>query len=98
MSGWAGWGPGGRRARAGRPDPVYLSDFGLSKQMTSATGPTRAGQFLGTLDYIAPEQLEGGPVDGRADQYALACAAFELLGPGGSATTCSWPRACSGIS
>ena len=34
---------------------------------------------MGTLDYVSPEQIEGQPVDGRADQYALACAAFELL-------------------
>ena len=65
---------------ADRPDHVYLSDFGLSKAFLSATGLTGTGQFLGTLDYIAPEQMEGKPVDGRADQYALACAAFELLG------------------
>ena len=66
-------------ARAGRPDHVYLSDFGLSKPALAATSLTRTGQFLGTLDYVAPEQLEGQQVDGRADQYALACAAFELL-------------------
>jgi predicted ATPase/class 3 adenylate cyclase len=66
-------------ARAGRPDHVYLSDFGLSKPALAATGLTRTGQFLGTLDYVAPEQLGGQPVDGRADQYGLACAAFELL-------------------
>jgi len=65
--------------RAGRPDHVYLSDFGLSKGALSTSGLTGAGQFLGTVDYISPEQIEGKPVDGRADQYALACAAFELL-------------------
>jgi DNA-binding beta-propeller fold protein YncE len=65
-------------ARGGR-DHVYLSDFGLSKQSLSQTGLTAQGQFLGTLDYVAPEQVEGRAVDGRADQYALACAAFELL-------------------
>jgi Protein kinase domain len=66
--------------RAGRPDHVYLSDFGLSKAAVAASaGLTGRGQFLGTVDYISPEQIEGGPVDGRADQYALACAAFELL-------------------
>jgi YVTN family beta-propeller protein len=63
----------------GRPDHVYLSDFGLSKGSLAASGLTGSGQFLGTLDYISPEQIEGRPVDGRADQYALACAAFELL-------------------
>ena len=62
----------------GRPDHVYLSDFGLSKGAQSAR-LTASGQFLGTPDYIAPEQIEGLPVDGRADQYALACVAFELL-------------------
>ncbi len=65
--------------RAGRPDHVYLSDFGLSKGALLTSGLTGAGQFLGTVDYISPEQIEGRPVDGRADQYALACAAFELL-------------------
>jgi serine/threonine-protein kinase len=63
----------------GRPDHIYLSDFGLSKQSLAPSGLTSTGQFLGTLDYVAPEQIEGRPVDGRADQYALACAAFELL-------------------
>ena len=60
--------------RSGRPDHVYLSDFGLSKAAASPRGLTGTGQFLGTLEYIAPEQLEGKPVDGRADEYALACA------------------------
>ena len=60
-------------------DHIYLSDFGLSKQSLAAADLTSAGQFLGTLDYVAPEQIEGLPVDGRADLYALACAAFEML-------------------
>ncbi len=64
---------------SGRPDHVYLSDFGLSKGSLQVSGLTGTGTFLGTLDYIAPEQIEGKPVDGRADEYALACAAFELL-------------------
>jgi serine/threonine-protein kinase len=63
----------------GRPDHVYLSDFGLSKGSLQQSGLTGTGTFLGTLDYVAPEQIEGRPVDGRADEYALACAAFELL-------------------
>ncbi len=65
--------------RPGRPDHVYLSDFGLSKATLAATGLTGTGQFLGTLEYTAPEQIQGRAVDGRADQYALACSAFELL-------------------
>ncbi|HUD39346.1 MAG TPA: serine/threonine-protein kinase [Streptosporangiaceae bacterium] len=67
------------RAVIGRPDHIYLSDFGLSKAALQATGLTGTGTFLGTLDYISPEQIEGKPVDGRADEYALACAAFELI-------------------
>ncbi len=63
----------------GRPEHVYLSDFGLAKGMLSLGGPTRAGQFLGTPDYAAPEQISGLSVDGRADQYALACVAYTLL-------------------
>ncbi len=65
--------------RPGRPEHVYLSDFGLSKSAEVSLGLTGAGQFLGTPDYTAPEQIEGLPVDGRTDQYALACAVFELL-------------------
>jgi len=64
--------------RPGRPDHVYLSDFGLSKGALSL-GLTGSGHFLGTPGYAAPEQIQGRPVDGRADQYALACTAFELL-------------------
>ncbi len=63
----------------GRPVHVYLSDFGLSKGALQSSGLTGKGTFLGTLDYISPEQIEGKLVDGRADQYALACAAFEIL-------------------
>ena len=65
--------------RAGRPDHVYLSDFGLSKAWHGSTGLTGSGLFLGTVDYSAPEQIKGRAVDGRTDQYALGCAAFELL-------------------
>ena len=66
-------------AGGGRPDHVYLADFGLSKQALSMAGLTQTGQFVGTLDYMAPEQIEARPVDGRADLYALACAAFEMF-------------------
>jgi serine/threonine protein kinase len=63
----------------GRPEHVYLSDFGLARGILSVEKLTRAGQFLGTPDYAAPEQIAGRPVDGRVDQYALACVAYELL-------------------
>src|SRR5580698_5633279 len=65
--------------RPGRPDHVYLSDFGVSKGATASVSLTGAGQFLGTPDYSAPEQIGGQAVDGRADQYALACVAYQLL-------------------
>jgi len=63
----------------GERDHVYLSDFGLAKTTTAGGGMTRTGQLLGTLAYVAPEQIAGKPVDGRADQYALACTVYEML-------------------
>ena len=57
----------------------YLCDFGLSKPTTAEKNLTESGQFLGTLDYVAPEQIRGQEVDGRADQYALGCVLFECL-------------------
>jgi serine/threonine protein kinase/DNA-binding beta-propeller fold protein YncE len=61
------------------PGHAYLSDFGLSKRALSVSALTSTGQFLGTLDYIAPEQIEARAVNGRADEYALACSAFTML-------------------
>jgi serine/threonine-protein kinase len=66
-------------ARPGRPEHVYLSDFGVSKGAMSSVSLTAAGQFLGTPDYSAPEQIQGRAVDGRTDQYALACVTYQLL-------------------
>ena len=66
-------------SRRGGPEHAYLTDFGIARAMLSAGTLTVAGQFLGTPDYAAPEQVNGQPVDGRADQYALACVAFEVL-------------------
>ena len=60
-------------------DHVYLSDFGLSKHATSAPGLTRTGHFVGTVDYVAPEQIRGESVDARADIYALGCVLFHAL-------------------
>jgi len=65
-------GPDGR-------DHVYLADFGLTKHATSRSGITGTGQFVGTVDYMAPEQIEGKQVDGRVDVYALGCIAYECL-------------------
>src|SRR3954469_17219147 len=58
----------------------YLTDFGLTKSASSdSIQLTAAGQFLGTVDYVAPEQIESRDVDGRADVYALGCVLFECL-------------------
>jgi predicted Ser/Thr protein kinase len=61
----------------GDREHAYLADFGLTHSPASA-GPAD-GQFMGTVDYVAPEQIRGDVVDGRADQYALGCLLFECL-------------------
>ena len=61
------------------PDHVYLSDFGLSKHAASRSGLTATGEFMGTVDYISPEQIRGRPVDGRSDIYSLGCVLYECL-------------------
>ena len=66
-------------AGADQGDHAYLTDFGLTKRGGSETSLTAAGGFAGTLAYIAPEQVDGREIDGRADQYSLACMAFECL-------------------
>jgi len=62
-----------------RDDHAYLTDFGISKRLGGSSGETRTGLVLGTLDYIAPEQIRGGTVDPRTDVYALGCLAFHLF-------------------
>jgi serine/threonine-protein kinase len=64
---------------AGGPEHCYLTDFGLTKDTSSPVELTATGTFVGTIDYIAPEQIEGAAPDGRGDQYALACVLFECL-------------------
>jgi serine/threonine-protein kinase len=60
-------------------DHVYLTDFGLTKKADSAPGFTAAGQMLGTIDYVAPEQIEGNEAVARGDVYGLACVTYEML-------------------
>jgi serine/threonine protein kinase len=60
-------------------DRAYLGDFGLTKRLDASGGFTGVGQIVGTVEYLAPEQIEGETVDGRGDQYALACVAYECL-------------------
>jgi len=57
---------------------VYLADFGIAKG-GRAKGLTRTGLFVGTIDYAAPEQIEGRELDGRADVYALGCVLYQCL-------------------
>ncbi|CAJ1495629.1 protein kinase [[Mycobacterium] kokjensenii] len=58
---------------------ILLTDFGIARPLGEATGLTATNFTVGTLSYAAPEQLMGGDLDGRADQYALAATAFHLL-------------------
>lgn len=60
------------------PD-VYLADFGIARQLDDVSGITTTNMTVGTVAYAAPEQLMGEPMDGRADQYALAATTFHLL-------------------
>ena len=65
-------------AQGGR-EHVYLTDFGLTKQAGSGAGMTRTGQWVGTIDFVAPEQIEGKRTDARADIYALGCVLYTAL-------------------
>ncbi len=66
-------------ASAGEPERVFLTDFGLTKRTDESAGLTRTGMFVGTFRYAAPEQFQGRAVDGRTDQYSLACVVYECL-------------------
>ena len=58
---------------------VYLTDFGLAKRAETAAGLTGADQMLGTVDYVAPELIEGSEPDARSDIYSLGCVLYEML-------------------
>jgi serine/threonine-protein kinase len=63
----------------GDPDHVYLADFGITKYVGRPSGLTVAGTVLGTVHYVAPEQIQQRPVVGAADQYSLGCVLYECL-------------------
>jgi serine/threonine protein kinase, bacterial len=58
---------------------IFLADFGIARLIDDRSGLTATNMAVGTMAYAAPEQLRGEPLDGRTDQYALACTAFDLL-------------------
>jgi hypothetical protein len=58
---------------------VYLSDFGVTKRATSKSGVTAVGVIVGTMDYLAPEQIGGKAVSARTDIYALGCVVYQAL-------------------
>jgi serine/threonine protein kinase len=60
-------------------DHVYLTDFGLSKRVNADTEATRTGMVLGTLDYVAPEQIRGETIGPYTDVYSLGCMIAHLL-------------------
>jgi serine/threonine-protein kinase len=60
-------------------DYAYLCDFGLAKHASTVSSLTGSRAILGTVDYLAPEQIEAKPVDGRADVYALGCVLYECM-------------------
>src|SRR4029077_18023953 len=58
---------------------VLLTDFGIARRIDDVSNLTDANVAMGTISYVAPEQLLGKPLDGRADQYSLAATTFHLL-------------------
>jgi serine/threonine-protein kinase len=66
------------RAEAEEDEHVYLTDFGIARR-TDGEGLTRTGVFVGTIDYAAPERIEGGHGDSAADTYSFGCMLFETL-------------------
>ena len=62
-----------------RAEHAYITDFGVARNVAETSGLTKTGRFIGTLDYVAPEQISGAKVDARSDVYALGCLLFKLL-------------------
>ena len=66
-------------AKAAGREHCYLGDFGLTKRTGSLSGVSVAGEIVGTLEYVAPEQITGDPLDERSDVYSLGCVLYECL-------------------
>ena len=71
--------PGNVLVVPGSVEHVYLTDFGLVKRLRTSAALTRSGQLLGTLDYVAPEQIQRTGGDARSDVYSLGCVLFHCL-------------------
>jgi len=66
-------------ATTGAREHVYLTDFGVSRRIAGTNALTGTGAFIGTIDYVAPEQARGESVDARSDVYSLGCVLFQTL-------------------
>jgi tRNA A-37 threonylcarbamoyl transferase component Bud32 len=66
-------------AGEGGEERAYVCDFGLARHVSSVSSLTTDRGFVGTIDYVPPEQIEGGTIDGRADVYSLGCVLYECL-------------------
>jgi WD40 repeat protein/tRNA A-37 threonylcarbamoyl transferase component Bud32 len=66
-------------ARPDGSDHVYLADFGLTRRVSEEVGIGEDGHLMGTIDYVAPEQIAGEEIDGRADVYSLGCVLYQCL-------------------
>ena len=71
--------PSGMHVPPGGRELALLADFGLTKEVEAAEELTATGVVVGSIDYLAPERIEHGHVDGRADQYALATMLYTML-------------------
>ena len=71
---------------------IYLTDFGLTKALTSESGYTGTGMMVGTPDYMAPEQWESAALDARTDVYSLGCLAYKLTAGEGPFPTGGTPQ------
>src|SRR5437588_9060750 len=71
--------PGNILIAQGPDGDAYVCDFGLARHVSSVSSLTSDRGFVGTIDYVPPEQVEGGTIDGRADVYSLGCVLYECL-------------------
>ena len=63
----------------GRDNRVVITDFGIARALKNDSSPQKEGEFVGTPEYMSPEQAEGNPVDIRTDIYSLGVVLFEML-------------------